>query len=71
MVQPSAAFRLARRSPPATPTTCRRTDCRQALAAYKVPRLFRFVEENELPLTVTGKLQKNRLATFFPGAVTG
>ncbi len=47
------------------------THCRLALAAYKVPRLFRFIEENELPLTVTGKLQKNRLATFFPGAVTG
>ena len=42
------------------------TYCRTALAAYKVPRLVRFVAEHELPLTTTGKLQKNRLAaTFF------
>jgi fatty-acyl-CoA synthase len=40
--------------------------CRKALAAYKIPRLVRFVAEHELPLTTTGKLQKNRLAaTFF------
>ena len=40
--------------------------CRKALAAYKVPRLVRFATEDELPLTTTGKLQKNRLAgTFF------
>ena len=42
--------------------------CREALAAYKVPRLIRFAAEEELPLTTTGKVQKNRLAaTFFPG----
>ncbi len=39
--------------------------CRQALAAYKLPRLFRFVAETDLPLTVTGKIQKNRLAELF------
>jgi fatty-acyl-CoA synthase len=40
--------------------------CRQSLAAYKVPRLFRVVVERELPLTSTGKVQKSRLAeTFF------
>src|SRR5512145_1419526 len=40
--------------------------CLKSLAAYKVPRLIRFVAESELPLTTTGKLQKNRLAaTFF------
>lgn len=39
--------------------------CRKALAAYKVPRLFRFAREAELPLTTTGKLQKNRLAELF------
>lgn len=39
--------------------------CRRQLAAYKVPRLMKFVSEAELPLTVTGKLQKNRLAEFF------
>jgi fatty-acyl-CoA synthase len=39
--------------------------CRAVLAAYKVPRLYRFVEERDLPLTVTGKLQKNKLAALF------
>lgn len=44
--------------------------CRTTLAAYKVPRLVRFVAEHELPLTTTGKLQKNRLAaTFFADRV--
>ncbi len=42
--------------------------CRRELAAYKVPRLMRFVHESDLPLTVTGKLQKNRLADFFTPA---
>ncbi len=41
--------------------------CRKSLAAYKIPRLIRFAAEEELPLTTTGKVQKNRLAsTFFP-----
>jgi len=39
--------------------------CRRELAAYKVPRLITFVNETDLPLTTTGKLQKNRLADFF------
>jgi fatty-acyl-CoA synthase len=39
--------------------------CRRTLAAYKIPRLVKFVREADLPLTVTGKLQKNRLAEFF------
>jgi fatty-acyl-CoA synthase len=39
--------------------------CRQSLAAYKVPRHYRFVAVADLPLTSTGKLQKNRLAAFF------
>jgi len=39
--------------------------CREALAAYKVPRLIRFAAEHELPLTTTGKLQKNRLMDTF------
>ena len=40
--------------------------CRAALAQYKLPQRYRFVTEAELPLTTTGKLQKNRLAeTFF------
>lgn len=42
--------------------------CRDFLAAYKVPRLFRFAEPAELPLTTTGKLQKNRLAELFKAA---
>ncbi len=39
--------------------------CRKALAAYKIPRHWRLVSESELPLTVTGKLQKNRLSELF------
>lgn len=39
--------------------------CRAEMAAYKVPRRLRIVEAVDLPLTVTGKLQKNRLHTFF------
>jgi fatty-acyl-CoA synthase len=39
--------------------------CHRELASYKIPRLMTFVNESDLPLTVTGKLQKNRLADFF------
>jgi fatty-acyl-CoA synthase len=39
--------------------------CRKHMAAYKVPRALRIVESSALPLTVTGKLQKNRLAELF------
>jgi fatty-acyl-CoA synthase len=39
--------------------------CRRELASYKVPRLMAFVNETDLPLTTTGKLQKNRLVDFF------
>jgi fatty-acyl-CoA synthase len=39
--------------------------CRRELAAYKIPRLVKFVNEADLPLTVTGKLQKNKLPEFF------
>ncbi len=35
------------------------------LASYKIPRLYRFVAERDLPLTTTGKVQKNRLAALF------
>ena len=38
---------------------------REALAGYKVPRHYRFVKAEDLPLTTTGKLQRNRLADFF------
>lgn len=36
--------------------------CKARLAAYKVPRLLRFVTDRQLPLTSTGKVQKNRIA---------
>jgi fatty-acyl-CoA synthase len=39
--------------------------CRSVLAAYKLPRRFRFVAESDLPLTVTGKIQKSRIAALF------
>lgn len=41
------------------------THCRRELAAYKLPRRFRFMREADLPLTTTGKIQKNRLADLF------
>lgn len=41
------------------------THCRASLAAYKLPRRFRFATPAELPLTTTGKLQKNRLHELF------
>ena len=41
------------------------THCALHLAAYKVPRAYRFVAADELPLTTTGKLQKARLGEFF------
>lgn len=39
--------------------------CRTKLSAYKVPRQIRFISERELPLTSTGKIQKNRIASNF------
>ena len=44
--------------------------CRRSLAAYKLPRLFRFAAEADLPLTVTGKVQKNRMAELFATGAT-
>ena len=41
--------------------------CKSLLATYKLPRLYRFASEQELPLTTTGKLQKNLLAKMFFG----
>lgn len=43
--------------------------CRRTLAAYKVPRAFRFVTAEQLPVTATGKLQKSRLPELFAGTV--
>lgn len=42
-----------------------RAELKKALAAYKLPRAYQFVSERELPLTTTGKVQKNRMADFF------
>ena len=39
--------------------------CKTHLAAYKVPRLLRVINEADLPLTTTGKVQKNRIAAVF------
>lgn len=41
--------------------------CRAALAAYKRPRRWRFIAAADLPLTTTGKLQRNRLHELFAG----
>jgi fatty-acyl-CoA synthase len=38
---------------------------RQEMASYKCPRQYIFLNETELPLTVTGKVQKNRLHELF------
>ena len=38
------------------------------LSAYKRPRLLRLVQEKDLPLTTTGKVQKNRLSDLFEKA---
>jgi fatty-acyl-CoA synthase len=35
--------------------------CRASLASYKVPRYFKFFRRQELPLTATGKVQKEKL----------
>jgi len=39
--------------------------CKAQLAGYKLPRAFRVVQETDLPLTTTGKVQKNRLVELF------
>jgi fatty-acyl-CoA synthase len=39
--------------------------CRSQLAAYKVPTDFAFCAEEALPLTTTGKIQKNKIAAMF------
>ncbi len=36
--------------------------CKPKVAAYKVPRRIAFITETELPLTTTGKIQKNLIA---------
>jgi fatty-acyl-CoA synthase len=38
---------------------------KKELAAYKMPRAYRFVREEDLPLTTTGKVKKNELSKLF------
>jgi fatty-acyl-CoA synthase len=38
-----------------------RAHCKDQLAAFKVPQVFRLVKRSDLPLTATGKVQKVRL----------
>ena len=42
--------------------------CREELAGYKVPRRFVFTTPEKLPLTTTGKVQKQRLPELFSDA---
>jgi len=42
-----------------------RAHCRHSLASYKIPHHFVFVAANELPVTSTEKLQRNRLFELF------
>ncbi len=39
--------------------------CRAKLAGYKMPRYFWFVSRSELPVTASGKVQKNKLREMF------
>lgn len=39
--------------------------CRAEMAAYKVPARFTFIQEDRLPLTTTGKVQKNQMQNLF------
>jgi len=38
-----------------------RAFCRERLAAFKIPQIFRFAKRAELPVTATGKVQKVKL----------
>ena len=49
----------------ATDESALRAHCRRTMAPYKTPRHFRFVASQTLPLTSTGKLQRNRLHELF------
>jgi len=45
----------------ATSVEALRTFCRERLAAFKVPAIFRLATRADLPLTATGKVQKVKL----------
>jgi fatty-acyl-CoA synthase len=38
--------------------------CRMNLARFKVPKLVLFVEEGDIPMTATGRVQKFKLADW-------
>jgi acyl-CoA synthetase (AMP-forming)/AMP-acid ligase II len=44
-----------------------RRQLKLVLSSYKVPRLIVFVDKNDLPLTTTGKVHKDRLRTLLQG----
>lgn len=48
-----------------------RQHCRRSLAAYKVPQHFVFARAGDLPVTSTGKLQRNRLPELFAASPRG
>lgn len=48
-----------------------RTRAREALAAYKRPRAYRFIPANALPLTSTCKVQKAALPALFTSEADG
>jgi fatty-acyl-CoA synthase len=45
--------------------------CRNRIAPYKLPRRWCFTKPEALPLTSTGKLQRNRLSMLFSDPVSG
>ena len=63
----AGAAAVARRPGAQVTAEALRQHCRAALAAYKVPRHIVFVDATALPLTATGKLQRNRLPELFAG----
>jgi fatty-acyl-CoA synthase len=42
-----------------------RTICRDALASYKRPRRYLFIDAEQLPLTSTGKVKKQAIPALF------
>ena len=45
--------------------------CRKYLAKYKIPHCYVFVSDDDLPLTSTGKLKRNRLIELFDSKFAG
>lgn len=36
--------------------------CKQRLSHFKVPKYFRYIDQSEIPMTVSGKIQKHILS---------